>query len=129
MKKGTRTFILKLLLCIVVAFLISMAFASYSQKKLEKAFDESDKNIAIEYLSERKGMILEVEFLSYRNIPNNVLLDELEVITSSSNYTNKYLDDFAFDIPNTSDVGEICEKLILQIDDQIYTIKYGAKGE
>ena len=129
MKKGKRTFILKLLLCIVVAFLTSMAFASYSQKKLEKAFDESDKNIAIEYLSERKGMILEVEFLSYRNIPNNVLLDELEVITSSSNYTNKYLDDFAFDILNTSDVGEICEKLILQIDDQIYTIKYGAKGE
>ena len=97
--------------------------------RLETVFDEVDQDMAIKQLSELRGMILEVEALSHEEIPQSVLLDELESITSSNHFTNKYLDDFAFDIPSTSNVGELCEEFISQIDDQIHAIEYGTRGE
>lgn len=97
--------------------------------QLETVFDEVDQDMAIKQLSELRGMILEVSALSHEDISQSVLLDELESITSSRHFTNKYLEDFAFDIPSTSNVRELCEEFISQIDDQIHTIEYGAKGE
>lgn len=98
--------------------------------QLETVFDEVDQDMAIKQLIKFTGMILEVEALSSHNdIPQGVLLDALESITSSKHFTNEYLEDFAFDIPNTSNVGELCEKFISQIDDYIHTIEYGTKGE
>ena len=72
---------------------------------------------------------MEVEHLSYKNIPQKVLLDELESITSTKDFKNPYLKDFTFDIPNTSDIGELCEELISQIDSQVHVIEYGTKGD
>ncbi len=97
--------------------------------QLTTAFDQVDQDMAIKELSELRGMILEVRALSYKDIPQDVLLDELESITSSKHFHNKYLDDFTFEIPNTSNVRKLCEEFISQIDDQIHTIEYGEKGE
>ena len=89
------------------------AIGDYNAQKIvnriETVFDEDDQDMAIKQLSELRGMILEVEALSHEDIPQSVLLDELESITSSKHFTNKYLEDFAFDIPSTSNVGELCE--------------------
>ena len=118
----------------VVAAIIGVKALNYYKAKqiheqLTEVFDSVDQDMAIKQLSELRGMILEVKALSHEDIPQSVLLDELESITSSNHFTNKYLDDFAFDIPSTSNVGELCEEFISQIDDQIHTIEYGAKGE
>ena len=94
-------------------------------EQLTEVFDNVDQDMAIKQLSELRGMILEVEALSHEDISQSVLLDELESITSSKHFTNKYLENFAFDIPSTSDVRELCEEFISQIDDQIHTIEYG----
>lgn len=118
----------------VVAAIIGVKALNYYNAKqiheqLTEVFDSVNQDMAIKQLSELRGMILEVKALSHEDIPQSVLLDELESITSSNHFTNKYLDDFAFDIPSTSNVGELCEEFISQIDDQIHTIEYGAKGE
>ncbi len=116
-------------LYVVAAIIGVKALNYYNAKQLTEVFDSVDQDMAIKQLSELRGMILEVKALSHEDIPQSVLLDELESITSSNHFTNKYLDDFAFDIPSTSNVGELCEEFISQIDDQIHTIEYGAKGE
>lgn len=120
-------------LYVVAAIIGAKALNYYNAKQiheqLTEVFDSVDQDMAIKQLSELRGMILEVKALSHEDIPQGVLLDELESITSSNHFTNKYLDDFAFDIPSTSNVGELCEEFISQIDDQIHTIEYGAKGE
>jgi len=118
----------------VVATIIGVkALNYYNDKRIHEQYTETsdsiDQDRAIKQLSELRGMILEVKALSHEDIPQSVLLDELKSITSSNHFTNKYLDDFAFDIPSTSNVGELCEEFISQIDDQIHTIEYGAKGE
>ena len=120
-------------LYVVAAIIGVKALNYYNAKQIHEqrteVFDSVDQDMAIKQLSELRGMILEVKALSHEDIPQSVLLDELESITSSNHFTNKYLDDFAFDIPSTSNVGELCEEFISQIDDQIHTIEYGAKGE
>ena len=133
MKKRTFAIVIGLLAYGVVLGLVLTAIVRYNsnqtKQELEEVFDEVDKNMAIGQLRELRGMILEVESLSHEDIPQGLLLDELESITTSNHFTNKYLDDFVFDIPSTSNVGELCHEFISQIDDQIHTIKYGAKGE
>ena len=116
-------------LYVVAAIIGVKALNYYNAKQLTEVFDSVDQDMAIKQLSELRGMILEVKALSHEDIPQSVLLDELESITSSNHFTNKYLDDFAFDIPSTSNVGELCEEFISQIDDQIHTIEYGTRGE
>ena len=103
--------------------------AQKTSDQLIEAFDTVDQNMAITQLSELRGMILEVESLSHEDISQSLLLDELEGITAPKHFTNPYLKDFTFIIPNTSNVGELCGELISQIDNQIHTIEYGAKGE
>ena len=133
MKKRTSALIIALLVQGVSIGLVVTIAVSYNsnqtKKELERVFNEADQEIAIKQLSELRGRILEVKALSYEDIPKSVLLDELESITSSNYYTNEYWEDFAFDIPNTSNVGELCEEFVSQIDNQIHTIEYGAKGE
>ena len=137
MKENRRTTLWLVILGIIVLclalFLGVKAIDNYNAQKIEdrltQIFDEVDQDMAINQLSEIIGMIIEVKALSHEDIPQGVLFDELDRIISSDYFTNKYLDNFVFDIPNTSDVGELCEEFISQIDDQIYIIKYGAKGE
>jgi len=137
MKTNKRTTLVVGIVVIAVLYLGMFvglkAIGNYNAQKisdnLTRVFDEVDQDMAIKQLSELRGMILEVKSLSHKDIPQGVLLDELESITISKHFTNIYLDDFAFDIPSTSNVGELCDEFISQIDDQIHTIEYGAKGE
>jgi hypothetical protein len=137
MKTNKRTTLVVRGIVIAILYLglfISLkAIADYNAQKitnqLETGFDQVDQDMAIKQLSELRGMILEVKALSHKDIPQGILLDELEGITSSKHFANKYLDDFAFNVPSTSNLGELCEELISQIDDQIHNIEYGTKGE
>ena len=137
MKTNRRTalvvgIIVNIVLCLAMIVGIKV-YADYvgqqTYNRVTESFDKIDQDMAIRELSELRGMILEVEDLSFKDIPQNVLLDELESITSSEHYTNKYLVDFAFETPNTSNVQELCGEFISQIDKQIDAIKYGAEGE
>ncbi len=92
-------------------------------------FDNVDRDMATGELKELRGMILEIESLSHEDIPQNLLLDELEEITSPQHFTNPYLKDFEFDVPGISDVRTICDELISQIDDQIQIIGSRKAGE
>ena len=136
MKTNKRTalvvgIVVNIVLCLAMIVGIKV-YADYvgqqTYNRLTASFDKIDQDMAIRELTELRGMILEVEDLSFKDIPQNVLLDELESITSSEHYTNKYLEDFTFKIPNTSNVQELCGELISQIDKQIDAIK-GAEGE
>ncbi len=137
MKENRRTTLWLVILGTIVfysAFLVGIkAINNYNAQKIEneltQIFDEVDQDMAINQLRELRGMIMEIKALSHEDIPQNVLFDELTRIISSDYFTNKYLDNFIFNIPSTSDVGELCEEFISQIDDQINIIKYGAKGE
>ena len=137
MKTNKRTTLVVGMVVIAVLYLglfVGLkAIGDYNAQQISdniaRVFDEVDQDMAIRQLSELRGMILEVEALSHEDIPQGLLLDELESITTSKHFVNKYLTDFAFDIPNTSKVGELCDEFISQIDDQIHTIEYGAKGE
>lgn len=138
MKTNKRTTLVVGIIVIAILYLglfVGLkAIGDYNAQKitnrLETAvFDEVNQNMAIKQLSELRGMILEVETLSHEDIPQGILLNALYDIATTKHFTNPYLKDFAFVIPSTSDVGELCEEFISQIDDQIHTIEYGVKGE
>ncbi len=118
---------------IVIVFLLIGTAATLLSKKtsnqITEALDNVDRNMAIKQLSELRGMILEVESLKKEDISQNILLNELEEITAQKHFTNPYLKDFVFTIPSTSTVGELCEELVSQIDEQIHTIEFDTKGE
>lgn len=118
----------------VHCLVLSLAFQVMSnrnsqriQAQLIEAFDNVDQNMAITQLIELRGRILEVQSLSFENLPQDILLDELEGITAPNDFSNPYLEDFTFIIHDTSNLEKICDELISQIDDQIHTIKYGQK--
>lgn len=123
------SFALSIFLWVFITFTLTITLCYCSSHETEKAIDNSNRTKAVEELRELQGMLLEVEHLSYKNIPQKVLLDELESITSTKDFENPYLKDFTFDIPNTSDIGELCEELISQIDSQVHVIEHGTKGD
>ena len=103
---------------------------SYNQ--MIEAFETVDRYMAIEQLSELRGMILEVKSLVYEGVSQDILMDQLEDIISQDDFSNPYIRDFTLSIPpDTSYVGAICERLIMQIDDQIHIIEveFDEKGE
>lgn len=134
MKESKRTSLVKDILVIFALFfvwfvvmrVVSNCQAQRFHNQLVEVFDNVDRDMAVKQLSELKGMILEIKFLSYKNIPKDVLLYELNRNVFSLNHSsNQYLKDFTFVIPNTSDLREACEDFISQIDDQIHFIEYG----
>ena len=96
---------------------------------LTEAFDNVDRDMATNELSELRGKLLEIEALSHEDVSQTLLLDELEKITSPQHFTNPYLKDFTFDVPGTSDVRTICDELISQVDDQIEIIEGRKAGD
>ncbi len=137
MKMSKRSSIILGVIAIIVIYVglfvgIKVVIKHNSQKiynQITEVFDNVDRDMAIKQLSELRGMILELESLKHEDISQNILLNELEEITAQKHFTNPYLKDFVFIIPSTSNVGELCEELISQIDNQIHTIEFDAKGE
>ena len=137
MKMSKRSSIIWGVIAIIVIYVglfvgIKVVNEHNSQKiynQITEIFDNVDRNMAINQLSELRGMILEMNSLKNEDISQNILLNELEEIITQKHFTNPYLKDFVFIIPSTSNVGEFCEELISQIDNQIHTIEFDAKGE
>lgn len=138
MKMSKRSSVAVGLVAVVVILLALpaglIAVGNYNAKKISdqlvETFDNYDRNMAIQELSELRGMILEIESLSHEDISQSILLDELEgIATHHQHFTNQYLKDFTFLILSTSNVEDLCEEFILQIDHQIHSIEYGAEGE
>jgi len=96
---------------------------------ITETFDSVDRNMATNQLSELRGKFLEISSLSRKDVAQSLLLDELAEITSLHHFTNPYLKDFTFDVPGTSNVREICDELISQIDDQIKIIEGRKAGD
>jgi len=132
---------LKNILCYVLALSIVFALAAIASKhmtdkhmqNLQESLDEADRDIAINRLYQLRGRISEINLLScYLEMPKEVLLERLDNIVTDQNFhvsvvKNKYLADFTFVTPDSSSVGELCDILISQIDNYIYTIKYVEK--
>lgn len=111
---------------LVLNVIFSHDSGTYYERAME-TYNIIDQNTAITQLSERRGRILEVQSLCFKDIPQDILWDELKGITSPMDLTNPYLKDFTFEISDTSNLEEICDELISQIDNQIHTIEYGGK--
>ena len=122
------------IMIVVVVCCISFMGPDNLESQVTEALDTAHKDTAVKTLSELRGRILEIEYLSSNdNIETSILQDELDdiifSIESPSTYwiNNPYLADFEFIIRDTSTVGEFCEELISQIDDQIHTIEQGVE--
>ena len=131
MKKYLPAIIFSIIAASVVSIFLAVVVVDLTTENipatLQETFDEVDRERAIMELSELRGRILEIKSLSNSNIQSYVLQDKLDEIIFSQNFTNPYLSDFTFIIPNTSIVGKLCEDLISQIDDQICIIKFGTE--
>lgn len=131
--KLAAVMVAKIAIIFLCMFFIIKALNNYNSQKiydtLTEAFDNVDRDIATNKLSELRGKFLEIESLSRKDVSQGLLLDELEEITSFQHFTNPYLKDFAFDVPGTSDVRTICDELISQIDDQIEIIEGRKAGD
>lgn len=88
--------------------------------------DETNKDTAVKHLSVLRGRLVEIQILSHYDI-QNALMNEINTISSYQDFANPYLKDFKFVVPNSSNIGEICEELISQIDDQVSIIRFGEK--
>lgn len=131
----------KNILCYVLALSIVFALAAITSKHMtdkhmqnvQESLDEADRDIAINKLYQLRGRISEINLLSfYLEMPKEVLLERLDDIVTDQNFhvsvvPNQYLADFTFVTPDSSSVGELCDILISQIDNYIYTIKYVEK--
>lgn len=131
--KLAAVMVAKIAIIFLCMFFIIKALNNYNSQKiydtLTEAFDNVDRDIATNKLSELRGKLLEIETLSHEDISQTLLLDELEKITSPQHFSNSYLKDFTFDVPGTSDVRTICDELISQIDDQIEIIEGRKAGD
>lgn len=130
MKKKPNIIVGSLVIILIYACFIAYSFhfasernAEMNYQHIEEIFDDVDRESAILVLSELRGRILEIESLSHNDIAQTVMLNELENLTAHPHYTNPYVEDFTFNIPSTSNVGELCEELISQIDDQLNVIR------
>ncbi len=121
-----RKFIVSLLIGIVVSCILTTAYCKYDSIQMQKKFDELDKSTAIQQLSELRGRVVEIEELS-NNVPQEELEDALESISSTKLSNEMYL--FSLEASKSSEIGEICEDYISQIDKTIKVIKYGIKSE
>ncbi len=90
--------------------------------------DREMRLMAIIELSELKGRLQEIEEISRMGVLSSTLMDKLEEITNN-HFQNPYLSDFIFSVPNSSNIGTICEDFISQIDDQIYMLRFGEEKD
>ena len=126
MKKNNWICLVVTIVCIVCA---EICVCKYSSYKIDKIFDNVDRNIAIRELSELRGRVVEIQHLSRGNtdeVLQEKMMEDLEDIskydTSDSVYHNMYLDNIQIHIPEGS-IEYKTEMVIEQIDDIIDYIK------
>lgn len=115
--------------CAILAAVLLTSISSYFiRQSIEREFDEMNKNFAIAKLCELRGRVKEIQYLGYYSAAHTdkmeeLLSKELQEI-SQFDSQNQYLEDFSISI-SSSDIGDICEEITLQIDKRLGTIKYG----
>lgn len=132
-KLNKRTMVV--VIAIVVASLTAQILTikilkNYRAQQFDAEMDQLDSYIAAEYLSQIKGRLLEVQDLyNEQEISEDVLQERLKNITSLD-VSTKYLENFQLTIPDTtSNIGEIFEELIAQIENQIHNVEEGKYSE
>ena len=132
-KLNKRTMVV--VIAIVVASLTAQILTikilkNYRAQQFDSEMDQLDRYIAAEYLSQIKGRLLEVQDLyNEQEISEDVLQERLKNITSLD-VSPKYLENFQLTIPDTtSNIGEIFEELIAQIENQIHNVEEGKYSE
>lgn len=101
---------------------------------LNETLDQSQREFAIMQLSELRGRARAITLLSYGDTDEAELKEAISDIYSWVEedagifHSNPYLIDFEFVSKpnNTSNVEDICEKIMSQIDSQIETIRSGS---
>lgn len=112
-----------LVVIVVIAITVNLIISRKTQQEIQDAFDRSDKNVSIQQLYELRGRVVEIKELS-DNIPQEELEDAVESISSTKLSNEKYLDDFSLEASESSELGEICDNYISQIDTKIDSIRY-----
>ena len=132
-KLNKRTMVV--VIAIVVASLTAQILTikilkNYRAQQFDAEMDQLDRYIAAEYLSQFKGRLLEVQDLyNEQEISEDVLQERLKNIISLD-VSTKYLENFQLTIPDTtSNIGEIFEELIAQIENQIHNVEEGKYSE
>lgn len=121
------------LLVIVLAMTLGPLFLSYNyylNKKFDEKFSAQIQEIvgntyqqqAIMDLCEIRGRVNQLKKLYSSNVNENTLMNEIKYISSFQNSNNPYLKDFTITF-TSSNVGEICEEILAQINMQIDFIK------
>lgn len=139
MKKGQNKVIflssmfINVLILLSAVLFVTLYTHKNSETEAEKlsadvsvVLDETNKDTAVKHLSVLRGRLVEIQILSHYDI-QNALMHEINAIATYQDIANPYLKDFKFVVPNSSNIGEICEELISQIDDQVSIIRFGEK--
>lgn len=115
---------------IIIALCIHDVVSDYKFQKemveMQEDMEEFNRKLAIMELSELKGRVKEIEYisLSYATSTDELqekLISELESIRSYDVYFRDF--EISISLPITpSNIGDICENIISQIDNEIHTI-------
>lgn len=130
MKKYVRIaccFFVGLIIGIIVG---NTAISNYRCRReiteMHEDIDELNRNFAIMELSELRGRVKEIEYISLgltgsNNQMQEELISELESLKSYDLYFRDF--EISINLPITpSNIGDICENIISQIDNEIHTI-------
>lgn len=118
-----------ILLAVFTTIVTNSILCHYESQKfsseLAQVFDEVDRKMAVETLSELRGRVFEIQLLVYvDDISLDVAQSELRNIIDFPDYDNPYLAKVELTLTEAS-AESICDELISQIDDQIDKIWYG----
>ena len=117
--------LLSVMVSIITVVILTPIFANYRAKKSKEEFSKEfariDRQFAIKDLSELKG-IYEIYLLYLQGeIAKEPAMQEMEDCVSLS---DRYVENFFLQLPETDDLGKICDELITQIEDKIYSIEH-----
>lgn len=123
--------LLSVMVSIITVVILTPIFANYRAKKskeeLSKEFARIDRQFAIKDLSELKGRIYEIYLLYLQGeIAKELAIQEMEDCVSLS---DRYVENFFLQLPETDDLGKICDELITQIEEKIHSIEHYGVGE
>lgn len=134
MKKKNRNEIVIWVVFIVFAMIVygAIGYCFYRdyQNRIEVAFQEEveaiNREYAIKELSEIRGRIKTIEYISQSYASNTEemqeeLHEQLIDIVEFANMEHPYFEDFEIKITG-SEIGDICEEIISQIDEKLHTI-------
>ncbi len=132
-KRNIFIAIIILVILISISCLSSILFVNRRLKQMGEnntqiSFaDTNSKFFAIRELEWLKGQVLEVFTIYWASESEeieDILFMELGYL-SEFHSDNPYLTNFRINITSSSDVGEICEEINSQIEDQIYLLENG----